>query len=112
MKRLDKDVEILINLASIKEPEEFLVDFRKYHQGYVSNVGETITDGERIQYFSFVYGFEEDLWTFKIVFWALSVIMALILLLFVINLISDTLSLHDALPICCACGNYRRGVGI
>lgn len=88
MKRLDKDVEILINLASIKEPEEFLVDFRKYHQGYVSNVGETITDGERIQYFSFVYGFEEDLWTFKIVFLALSVIMALLLLLFVINLIS------------------------
>ena len=75
---------ILVQVASIGNLQKFLVNFRDNHEGYVLRAGED----ESIDYSGFIYGFEHDVYIFKIIFLSMAVLLGLILSLLVINLIS------------------------
>ena len=85
---LDKNNAILVQIASITNLKKFLVNFREKHEGYILNVAED----ESMDYSSAIYGFEQELFIFKILFAAIAAILTIILILFVINLISFSIT--------------------
>jgi len=75
---------ILIKTNSINNLQKFLISLRTNYQSFVEKVG---TDSYA-DYSTFAYDFEIEVNNFKIIFGAISILLVIILLLFVINLIS------------------------
>lgn len=75
---------ILVQVASIGDLQKFLVNFRENYEGYIAEAGSD----ESMNYSSFIYSFEQEMYLFKIIFLSIAVLLSVILLLLVINLIS------------------------
>ena len=81
---LSVNSRIVVQVASIDNLQKFLVNLRNKHDGYILNAGAD----DSIDYSGFIYGFEQNVYLFKIIFLFVAVLFTVILLLLVINLIS------------------------
>lgn len=100
---IEYNSEFLIQVSSIKDISDFLVDFRDDHTGYVISIGSELVDyyyDEEVNYAGQIYGFEHDIYEVKFIFLAIAVLMAVIFTLLVINLISFSVA------------NRRKEIGI
>ena len=82
----------LVEVASVRNLQKFLVDFRNKHDGYIIYAGgylrRSAFSKDEQPYAPVVYEFEEDISLFKIIFLTIATVLSLILLLLVMNLIS------------------------
>ena len=78
----------IVRVSEIENVQRFLVDFRKEHEGYVCHIGAD----ESTDYADFIYGFEEELSVFKLIFLAIAIILGIVLILLVVNLISFSIA--------------------
>ncbi|MDE7296875.1 MAG: ABC transporter ATP-binding protein/permease [Clostridia bacterium] len=104
--------KFLVKVASINNLQRFLVNFRNKHQGYITYAGEEkAIRGDSISYADFMYGFEQEIYLFKIIFLSIAVLLSIILLLLVINLISfSILNRKKEIGILSALGATNRDI--
>ena len=80
-----------VEVASVRNLQKFLVDFRNKHDGFISYAGGRLSSMDYFKerpYARAVYDFESDISLFKIIFLTIATVLSLILLLLVMNLIS------------------------
>lgn len=80
-----------VEVASVRNLQKFLIDFRNKHNGFISYAGGPLWSNDLSKngpYAPVVYEFESDISIFKIIFLTIATVLSLILLLLVMNLIS------------------------